>query len=81
VEARVVDARGKTLFREKRTCNIEADCAVQPFITKERFNHTKGFTVPDKAAFGTYEIQIKVWNKTGKFIAHNEQEIKVVPKK
>jgi beta-mannosidase len=81
IEARVVDPKGKVLFREKRSCNIQADCVVQPFVTKERFNHTQGFKVPEKGLFGTYQVQLKVWDRTGKFLAHNEQEFRIVPKK
>ncbi len=81
VEARVVDPKGKILFRDKGICNVPADCVVKPFEGKMRLNHIKGFAIPAKALFGTYQIQIKVWNKAGKLIAYNEENIKVVPKK
>lgn len=81
VEARVVDPRGKTLYRDKRTCNVPADCVVQPFEAKMRYNHIKGFTIPAKAPYGTYQVRVKVWNKSGKAIAANEQDFTVVPKK
>jgi beta-mannosidase len=81
VEARVVNPKGKTLFREVRKCDVEADCVARPFDTKERFAHIKGFVIPEKAVPGTYEIQIRIWDRKGKFLSHNEQEIQVVKKK
>ncbi|HJT23578.1 MAG TPA: glycoside hydrolase family 2 TIM barrel-domain containing protein [bacterium] len=81
VEARVVNPRGKVLFRESRTCDVPADSVTQPFAAQERFNHTKGFTIPEKGVYGTYQVQLRVWDKKGKLMAHNEQDFEVVPKK
>jgi beta-mannosidase len=81
VEARVVNPKGKVLFREARTCDIAADSVSSPFDAKQRFAHMKGFTVPEKALFGVYQVQIRVWDKKGKPVARNEQEFTVVPKK
>ena len=81
VEARVVDPKGKVLFRETRTCAVPADSVTQPFAAQERFNHTKGFTIPDKGLYGAYQVQLRVWDKKGKLVAHNEQDFEVVPKK
>jgi beta-mannosidase len=81
VEARVVDPKGKTLFREAKTCDIPADSVSKPFDTGERFAHMKGFTVPKGARYGDYQVRIRVWDRKGKLAAHNEQGFKVVPKK
>jgi len=81
VEVRLADPKGKILFRDKKSCNVPADSVVQPFVAPMRFNHIKGFAVPAQAAYGTYEVRLRVWDKRGKLIAHNEHEIKVVPKK
>ena len=80
VEARVVNPRGRVLFRESRVCSVPADSVTQPFVAQERFNHTKGFTIPEKGIYGTYQVQLKVYAK-GKMMAHNEQDFEVVPKK
>ncbi len=81
VEARVVNPRGKVLFREVRVCDVPADSVTSPFYIKERFAHTKGFTVPDNALYGPYQVQVRVWDRKGKQVAHNEQDFRVVPKK
>ncbi len=81
VEIRVADPAGKILFREGRTCGVPADSVSQPFAVQERFNHTKGFTVPEKGRYGTYRIEMRVWDRRGKLAAQNEERFEVVPKK
>jgi beta-mannosidase len=79
-EARVVAPNGKVLHRDKRPCDIPADCVVQPFEAKKRYNHIKGFKVPEKAPFGQYRVE--VWlAKGGKVLARNDYQFSVVPKK
>jgi hypothetical protein len=77
----VLDPKGKILCREARTCDIPADSVSKPFETGERFAHMKGFTVPKKARYGQYQVALRVWDRKGKLVAHNEQDFKVVPKK
>lgn len=79
-EAKVVDPKGKVLLRDRRTCNISKDCVVQPFEPSKRWNHIKGFKVPEKAPFGTYRVLVSL-SKSGKVLAKNDYEFNVVPKK
>jgi len=81
VEVRVLDPKGKILYSEKGSCNVPPDCVVKPFEAKMRYNHMKGFKVPLKAAYGTYEIRMLVRDRKNKLMAQNEWEFKVVPKK
>ncbi len=81
VETRVVDPKGKTLFREKGTCDIAADSTSMPFATNERFAHMEAFVIPENARYGDYQVRIRIWDPKGKLVAHNEQDFKVVPKK
>lgn len=80
VELRILDPKGRALFKERGTCSVPADCVAEPFQTVERFNHIKGFSIPTRAAYGTYRIETRIL-KGGKAVAHNEQEFEVVPKK
>ncbi len=40
-----------------------------------------GFTVPGDARYGVHQVRIRVWDRQGQLVSHNEQDFKVVPKK
>jgi hypothetical protein len=60
---------------------VAADSVSKPFESKVRYNHLTGFRVPGKAPYGDYQVRIRVWDRKGKPVAHNEEDFRVVPKK
>jgi beta-mannosidase len=80
VEGRIVNPRGKVLFRKRATCSVAADCIVRPFPDKHISIEPNGLNIPMDAAYGTYEVQFRLWDNKGKPVAHNEEKFQVVPK-
>ena len=64
-------ARSQTVY------NLKLGHFISP---KHIFAEPNGFNIPRGAAYGTYEIQIRLWDGKGKPLAHNEEEFQVVPK-
>jgi hypothetical protein len=81
VEISVRDPKGRSLWKEKGTCNLPADSIVKPFKPQMRWNHIKEFRLPSGIRMGVWKVEVLVRDRSGKRIAFNSEDFQVLPKR